>query len=192
MGVPVAKTADELADVLSQSRVGFDVAQVPSDQAADWRLEGGAVQHRSGGFFSVNGMKHKAGEAVLLFQPQAAVTGVLMSRPEEEPLFLLQARAEPGCLGEAQFGPTVQSTPANYMQVHGGSSTPHIDAFIRSKPDTQIHQDTSQLDLGKRYFLKTKRSILAESAFEATNPNYIWASQDSLRQAVLRDAFPEY
>ena len=189
MGLRVAKSADELAEVLLESRVGFDVTEVPSDEAADWRLEGGAVQHRSGGFFSVNGFRSETGDAVLLFQPQAAVTGVLMSRLEDEPLFMLQARAEPGCLGEAQFGPTVQSTPANYMQVHGGSSTPHIDAFIRHKPDTQIHQDTSQLDLGKRYFVKTKRSILAESAVEPTTPNYIWANHESIRQGVLRDAF---
>ena len=103
MDMPVAHivtSVDGLAAVLKSSRAGFDVQRVPSQQAPDWRIEGGALQHRSGGFFSVNGFKDRTGESVLLFQPQAAVTGVLMARVKGEPVFLLQARAEPGCLAK--------------------------------------------------------------------------------------------
>ena len=109
---------------------------------------------------------------------------------DNERWFLLQARAEPGCLGEAQFGPTVQSTPANFMRAHGGAKTSYIDAFISFDPTISVIGDTTQLDLGKRYFFKSKRSILIETqAPESPRPAFVWATTQTICEAVLRSAF---
>jgi oxidase EvaA len=186
----MAGSAAELALVLDRARSDFAVEQVRAAEAEDWSLRDGAVQHRSGGFFSVVGIRDGAGEAVMLYQPQAAITGVITARIDGERHFLLQARAEPGCLGSAQFGPTVQSTPANFMRLHGGGATPLIDAFIGFDPSASILGDTTQLDLGERYLCKSKRSIVVETAL-ATDPPpaFVWASPEAMRQAVARDAF---
>lgn len=186
----IARTAADLEQKLAESRVGFEVTRVPA-AAADWALIDGALQHPSRGFFSVNAVRLASGdERVLLYQPQGAVTGLLTARIGGERCFLLQARAEPGCLGEAQFGPTVQSTPANFMRMHGGAPTPYIDAFIAHTLDATFIDDTTQLDLGERYFFKSKRSILAEtSAPPPAQAAFVWASCDAIREATLRSAF---
>lgn len=189
----IARSAADLARVLAESRAGFDVRRVPAAAAADqWSVIDGALQHRSRGFFSVNGCRSlTSGETcVLLYQPQGAVTGLLSARIDGEACFLLQARAEPGCLGEAQFGPTVQSTPANFMRMHGGAATPYVDVFIAFAPDLALIDDTTQLDLGLRYLFKSKRSILAETAAPApTQPGFVWATRTAICEAVRESAF---
>lgn len=190
MEMRVARTVEDLAEVIEATRRGFRVERAPKSAAADWSLVDGAVQHASGGFFSVHGVRDRRGEAVLLYQPQAAVTGLLCADLNGERHYLLQARAEPGCLGEVQYGPTVQSTPANFMRLHGGAATPYIEAFISFKAGMRVLQDTTQLDLGERYLFKSKRSLLIEfeEAPEAAAP-FVWASADAIRQAASRPAF---
>jgi oxidase EvaA len=186
----VARTASDLEQVLRKSRVGFEVTKVPASATDQWGVVDGALQHASRGFFSVIGVSHANGQSLLMYQPQAAVTGLLTARIDGELCALLQARAEPGCLGEAQFGPTVQSTPANFMRLHGGAPTPYIDAFIGYDSDVSIVDDTSQLDLGERYFFKTKRSILAH-ANVSTPPRraFVWATRAALCEALGKSAF---
>lgn len=186
----VARSADDLQAVLNASRVGFKLEQVEARRASDWQLEKGALQHRSRGFFSVNGAVADERTLVLLYQPQAAVTGLITALIDGEPHFLLQARAEPGCLGEAQFGPTVQSTPANFMRLHGGRSTAYVEHFVSYEAGTSVVDDTTQLDLGERYAFKTKRSMLV-SCENAPDDEaaFVWANGESLRQAVLKSAF---
>jgi oxidase EvaA len=191
--VPPSGSADSAAAlelVLDRSRRNFVVEQVRAAEADDWSLREGALQHRSGGFFSVVGIRDGAGETVMLYQPQAAITGAITARIDGERHLLLQARAEPGCIGSAQFGPTVQSTPANFMRLHGGAATPLIDAFIGFDPSASILGDTVQLDLGERYLCKSKRSIVVETDAPPTPPPaFVWASPEAIRQAVLRSAF---
>ena len=47
--VHIATSADALAAVLKSSRVGFEVQRVPSQEAPDWGIQEGALQHSSGG-----------------------------------------------------------------------------------------------------------------------------------------------
>ena len=184
------RTAAELQTVLDASRAGFELEQVPAAAAHEWCEIDGALQHRSGGFFSVTGVATAQGERLLLHQPQAAVTGLLSARIDGERCFLLQARAEPGCIGEAQFGPTVQSTPANYMRLHGGAATPLVEAFLRYAPDATLVDDTTQLDLGERYVGKSKRCLLVDvPAPPLPPPGFVWARPQALREAIGRSAF---
>lgn len=186
----VARSADELAVTLAGCRRGFELRQVRAAETDQWSLVDGALQHRSRGFFSVNGVDDGSGACVLLYQPQAAVTGIVSAVVDGERRFLLQGRAEPGCLGEAQFGPTVQSTPANFMRLHGGATTPYVDAFIAFDPDVSVVDDTTQLDLGERYCFKSKRSILVETrAPSPPQPAFFWATPAAIIEAVSRSAF---
>lgn len=186
----MAGSSAALELVLDRARSDFAVQQVRAAEAEDWSLRDGALQHRSGGFFSAVGIRDAAGEAVMLYQPQAAITGVITARIGGERHFLLQARAEPGCVGSAQFGPTVQSTPANFMRLHGGGATPLVDAFIGFDPSISILGDTTQIDLGERYLCKSKRSIIAEMQTPtAPPPAFTWASPKAIRDSVAKSAF---
>jgi len=188
--MPIARTADDLERVLAAARTGFSVAQVPMAAAADWSVIDGALQHRSRGFFSVCGVHAAGDDFLLLHQPQGAVTGLLAARIAGEHAVLLQARAEPGCLGAAQFGPTVQSTPANSMRLHGGRTPPYVEQFIAFAAGTALVDQTTQLDLGARYVFKTKQSLLVETAAPPEpEPAYVWATGAALREAVGRSAF---
>ena len=185
-----ARSLSDLKSKLDDCRQGFELKRVGADQTDQWVLTDGALQHVTGGFFSINGVRYPGGEALLLYQPQGAVTGIVTARKDGVRHVLMQGRAEPGCLGEVQFGPTVQSTPANFMRAHGGASTPYVDAFIRFLPTINLLQDTTQLDLGERYLFKTKRSIVLE-AIELDDPQkaFIWVGPAQIREAVLESAF---
>lgn len=40
-------------------RAAFQLSRVALEQQSDWQLSGGALSHRSGGFFHVVGLKEK-------------------------------------------------------------------------------------------------------------------------------------
>ena len=187
----VARTAKDLERVLAESRSGFEVTKVKASAAPEWGVVDGSLQHKSRGFFSVVGVEDKSGaQSLLLYQPQGAVTGLLTAQIDADVCYLLQARAEPGCLGNAQFGPTVQSTPANFMRLHGGAATPYIEYFIAFEPGLTLVDDTTQMDLGLRYLYKTKRSILVEAAAPPPlQPSFLWASRQAICEACLESAF---
>ena len=181
-----------LEKALCESRVGFELNRVTAARADHWLILDGALQHKSKGFFSVTGVKFGAPDSacVMLYQPQTAITGLISARVDGERRFLLQARAEPGCIGEAQFGPTVQSTPANFMRIHGGAKPAYVDTLIEFDPNISLLDDTTQLDLGARYLFKSKRSIFAE-AHSPPPPQrgFIWATRQAIYEAVRRSAF---
>jgi oxidase EvaA len=187
------ETADALAEVLAASRRSFRVERVRWADAPDWSLRDGALQHRSGGFFSVVGAAFESDpprERLLLVQPQAAVTGLLTTVRAGHRYYLLQARPEPGCLGEAQFGPTVQSTPANYLRLHGGADTPYVEWFLTHRPGALWREDTTQSDLGRRYLMKSKRQIVVECAPDVeVRPGFVWASVEAIGLGLSRSAF---
>lgn len=189
----IANTLADLEALRDLTRKNFKVERVGMDSASDWGLHDGALQHASRGFFAVVGVRSRTeprAEQVLLYQPQAAITGLLHSVHEGQRHFLIQARAEPGCVDEVQFGPTIQSTPANFMRMHGGAGSPYADEFITYDPRVTITGDTTQSDLGQRYLMKSKRLILAEyhGPMEA-KPGFVWASAEAIRDAIACNFF---
>ncbi len=188
-----ADTTEKLQSVLDGAKIGFDLQRVGWREAGSWKIHDGMLSHASGGFFSVAGVEFPdtpQHDGVFLYQPQSAITGLLTTRINGEVCALLQARVEPGTLGTAQFGPTVQSTPANYQKLHGGRSTPYFEHFSTGMLSAHPYSDTTQLDLGERYWMKSKRLILAQCSPELpVTHNYVWATPAALQQGVLRDAF---
>ncbi|MEM1153859.1 MAG: NDP-hexose 2,3-dehydratase family protein [Pseudomonadota bacterium] len=186
----VGKTKAELDQVLGLSKADFQLKQVPSADAPQWAESEGKLQHESGGYFSCVGISSATSEHIMLYQPQSAITGLLRARHEDGERYLLQARAEPGCINSAQFGPTVQSTPANIQRAHGGSAPPFIERFMEGSVLDALVDDTSQLDLGERYLHKCKRSILLETEqCELEDQNYVWATVPALLEGLATSTF---
>lgn len=193
---PTAASLPALQDFLNESRQGFVIEPITLAGMPTWQVRDGALSHTSGGFFSIAGVEFKdpqggpTRQGIYLYQPQSALTGLLSCKIGGQRHYLLQARAEPGNLGQAQYGPTVQSTPANYLRAHGGRATPYIDFFTRFQSGLRVLHDSMQLDLGERYLFKSKRLIIAECAADiALEPGFIWCPAALVNEAVAQSAF---
>ncbi|MCV6598048.1 MAG: NDP-hexose 2,3-dehydratase family protein [Mangrovicoccus sp.] len=177
----------QLKAALAESRKGFEIKQIPVAAAqGDWSLVDGAFQHRSRGFFSITCVEEPGGaERVGLYQPQGAVNGLYSAKRDGQRQFLVQARAEPGNVNIAQIGPSLQSTPANFLRFHGGRTSDFFGFFLQHDPDIRLLEEMTQLDLGKIYFLKTKRTIFAEGHGDVEVPDgFLWVSRDTFLEAV--------
>ena len=158
--VRVANTESELSnflrEVLDSSQ--FELEKIRLVEQRQWSLAGGNLAHVSGGFFSVTGVRGRDGtsERLALYQPQNGITGLAICSISENVYVLLQLKIEPGNSGVAQYGPTIQCTPANYRKSHGGKSTPCVELFTEYRRGANLIANTVQLDLGERYFQKTK------------------------------------
>lgn len=183
---------DDLQALLAAASADFSIKAVPLASAARWRLARGAISHETGGFFDLVGVEFESSPGqgqVFLYQPQSALTGLLRAEIGGERHFLMHARAAPGTQGVAQLGPTVQATPANYLMLHGGKALPYLGAFYSYSPGVRVLSDTMQFDLGERYFMKTKRSIVAQCSPEIpVSAHYTWVPERLVQQAALKSA----
>lgn len=194
---PIADSLACLSQLLQESREGFEVQPIGLADMPSWHWHNGALSHVSGGFFSVVGVRFDLAcgvpgrrDGVYLYQPQSAFNGLLVCEMDGEQHFLLQARAEPGNVGKAQFGPTVQSTPANYLRVHGGKTTPYFEWFSTFRADVRVSHDSVQLDLGGRYLFKSKRVVVAQCpANIAVQEGFAWVPARLLNAAVAQSTF---
>lgn len=188
---PFIDTKSQLTAARAAMRRGFAIRQISAEAASDfWSVRDGALQHRTGGFFAVGGFRdpRNGSEHLMLYQPQGAINGLATAMIGAERWFLLQARAEPGNTNEVQFGPSLQSTPANWMRVHGGAPAPLGAVFLQYAPDVRNVTESMQLDLGGRYLLKTKRVAVAEiPATEALHPGFHWVSPKTIIEALDED-----
>ncbi len=182
-----AQTLDDLTQFLDDRKKDFVLNRVTLPETRGWEIDQGILKHQTGGFFSVVGARFEgATDKVLLYQPQSAVAGLLTCIAQGQTHVLLQARAEPGTHGSAQYAPTMQSTLANYLGMHGGKPAAYADQFIRHHASLRhIVHESEQLDLGERYLCKTKRSVILECAPDVeVEEGFIWVPESLLRKAV--------
>jgi len=194
MDMTIAHTIDELQSFLNQTLQvsNFSIKEVALDSQKEWLVNKGALSHKTGGFFHVVGYSEpeSQNEHLILFQPQGAYVGMIICRKDDQPYVLLQARVEPGNTGIAQYGPTIQSTPSNYLRMHGGKQTSYLDYFISYRVDTKPICNSTHLDLGERYYQKTKTMGFVEvSELCATYENMIWVSLGVVREGMFYDNF---
>ncbi len=190
-----AESKEDLENFLEEIKTisNYELNQIDLNEQQAWSIRDGALSHSSNGFFQVIGLKNTQNpekEKLMLYQPQSALTGLLIY-PEGKNLFiLLQARVEPGNTGVIQYGPTIQSTPANYLKLHGGKTTAYVNFFTQYNPDCQLITHSVQHDLGSKYFQKSKtHHYLLAKDWIATEENMIWASMEALIQVMEKDNF---
>ncbi|OOZ40353.1 hypothetical protein BOW52_06025 [Solemya elarraichensis gill symbiont] len=174
--------------VLEMRKGGFSIRNILFSECEAWDFNEGAFKHKSHGYFDfvgVGSVNERPVNRIYLYQPQSAFNGLLESSVDGEASFLIQARTEPGNEGMAQFGPTVQSTPANYQRLHGGRSTPYLKDFFSYQPGGQSISESTQLDLGERYIHKTKRlSYIRANREVIPHENYYWLPTSVIPEAV--------
>ncbi|MGY5351960.1 NDP-hexose 2,3-dehydratase family protein [Wenyingzhuangia sp. IMCC45533] len=182
----IANSSNELKDFIQNISRKFKhrLTAISMEDQSNWSFEDGILSHSSKGFFNVTGVENinnVSDQDLILYQPQSALTGLLLCKKNGGVYVLLQARIEPGNTGIIQYGPTVQSTPANYLKMHGGKSTPFIDEFIHFKPGINLITHSIQHDLGKRYYQKSKSHHYIETEdLVPCDDHMIWASTESI------------
>jgi oxidase EvaA len=192
--VRIAESASDLRCFLEETiiRSDFKLQRIKLSEQSLWSIKNGALSHFSNGFFHVTGIRNRITneEHLILFQPQSALTGLAMFRDGQQVTLLLQARIEPGLSNVGQYGPTIQSTAANYLQMHGGKRTSYIDLFRSFSPIANTLGNNIQFDLGKRYFQKNKvHSYLELNEQIETKENMIWVPLQVVAEVLTSDNF---
>lgn len=178
----ISKSVEDLRDFVQQIKEysKYHIREIKLSSQEAWSILDGVLSHKSRGFFQVTGLEKDDDpqiQQLILFQPQSALTGLIFHQLESEIFILLQARVEPGNTGIIQFGPTIQSTPANYLKLHGGKATSYISYFTSFMPGANLITHSMQHDLGRRYYQKSKTHHYIEvDSFLETDENMIWAS----------------
>ncbi len=188
----IAKSVDVLKSFLAQTiqYAQFELNEITMDQQDQWSFKDGVLVHKSNGFFQVTGYKDHTStlERLMLYQPQGAFNGLLVHKSNDGIFVMVQARIEPGNVGIGQYGPTVQSTPANYLRMHGGKATPFLEYFFEYRSDARLVSNSTQLDLGEIYYQKTKKLCFVETnELIPTSDQMIWVELSALFDLAQHD-----
>lgn len=146
------------------------VRPVRLDRLDGWYAEPGTgdLRHRSGRFFSVEGVEVRtdAREVAdwaqpIIVQPESGILGLLVKNFGGVPHFLLQAKMEPGNINTYQLSPTVQATRSNYGRVHRGRSVPYLEHFVAPRRGRVVF-DALQSEQGSWFLGKRNRNMIVE------------------------------
>lgn len=198
---PLAERNGGVAGLLAwrdaqRARSRLRCERMPLHASCSWTFRDGALRHASGGFFGVVGVAATSNvpsldglHQPLVDQPEIGILGLLLRDARGGPELLVQAKTEPGAVGDVQFGPTVQATRSNYRRVHGGAGTPYLDRFIAAGPDGRV-ADGPQSEQGTRFLAKYNRNVtvLADGEGPApAGPAWRWCRVSDVRALLTRD-----
>lgn len=157
---------DWLATWLSSitGKAHFSVMDMPFSQSKEWIFRDGVLEHVTGKFFRVVGVRCKNQQKEtpyhpLLEQREVGTLGFLIRERNGKKEILVQAKIEPGNIGVVQLSPTCQATASNQLRVHGGKNPPFAEVFSRN--DTTIFRNSLQSEQGTRFLGKFNRNVCA-------------------------------
>ncbi|MFD7238784.1 NDP-hexose 2,3-dehydratase family protein [Streptomyces syringium] len=174
----------------------FQVDRIPFADLDGWSFEDGTgnLTHRSGRFFTVEGLKVTGGpgpygswQQPVIRQPEVGILGILAKEFDGVLHFLMQAKMEPGNRELLQLSPTVQATRSNYTKVHRGADVKYIDYFVR--PDRgRVLADTLQSEHGAWFFRKSNRNMIVEAVGEVEPlEDFCWLTLGQIAELLHRD-----
>lgn len=172
------------------------VSRIPFTELRDWRFRpaDGNLVHRSGRFFSVEGLgvATDAGPVrewmqPIVNQPEIGILGIAVREIDGVLHCLMQAKAEPGNINGVQLSPTVQATKSNYNRVHGGREVPYLELF-RDAPPQAVVADVLQSEQGAWFYRKRNRNIIVEVDGEVeADEDFCWLTLGQLHQLLMVD-----
>lgn len=166
-----------------------------------WNLdENSNIQHNSGKFFKIKGVKifnsenrevgTKGWNQPILIENNldGGILGLIRTYINGTPHYLIEAKYEPGNFNKIQLSPTLQATFSNLSMVHGGKRpnyAEYFDDYEKSKNSYIFNQWLSED--GGRFFEKRNRGLVKHIAYEEFNEipeNFVWLSLFQLRKAL--------
>ncbi|MDO8503219.1 MAG: NDP-hexose 2,3-dehydratase family protein [bacterium] len=176
----------------------FHVDEIPLAKLRKWNFDKrtGDLEHASGGFFSIRGLKVKTnmGEVPewsqpIIYQPEIGVLGIITKNINGILYFLMQAKAEPGNINTYQLSPTIQATRSNYMRLHGGKPTTYLEYCIGRK-SAEVLIDQLQSEQGARFLNKRNRNIIVRLRDDQEiklGSNYRWLTLGQIKALAQKD-----
>lgn len=176
---------------------GLSTRQISWESCRFWHFVNGQLSHSTGGFFSVTGVSAQSNVFGLdgavqpiIDQPEIGILGFVVRKNAAGNEWLLQAKAEPGNIGDVQVAPTVQATQSNYTCLHGGAATPYLDLFIGPNARSIASVATLQSEQGNRFLGKYNMNstvVIDEEELHPVSPNWLWATSPELRSILCDD-----
>ncbi|RVX38754.1 oxidase EvaA [Nonomuraea polychroma] len=172
----------------------FSVTRVPFRELDGWHLAGDSenLVHRSGRFFSVEGLRYRGdgpGEQSqpIINQPEIGILGILVKEFDGVLHCLMQAKMEPGNVNTLQLSPTVQATRSNYTRVHQGNMPPYLEYF-RGPDRGQVLVDVLQSEQGVWFWRKRNRNMIVHLTEDVPeHEDFHWLPLDQIHQLLKTD-----
>ncbi|MET9535591.1 NDP-hexose 2,3-dehydratase family protein [Streptomyces sp. NPDC006649] len=176
----------------------FQVDRIPFDELVGWSFEEGTgnLVHRSGRFFSVEGLHVTTGEGEtpgqewhqpIIKQPEIGILGIVVKEFDGVLHFLMQAKMEPGNPNLLQLSPTVQATRSNYTKVHQGADVKYIEYFIQPGR-ARVVADVLQSEHGSWFYHKSNRNMIVEAVGEVPlDDDFCWLTLGQIGELLHRD-----
>jgi oxidase EvaA len=174
----------------------FRVERIAFADMDGWSFQPGTgnLGHRSGRFFSVQGLTARLDEGPfpqwqqpIIRQPEVGILGILAKEFDGVLHFLMQAKMEPGNPNLLQLSPTVQATKSNYTKVHHGAGVRYLDYFVE-QTHAQVHRDVLQSEHGSWFYHKANRNMLVETHDDVpVHEDFCWLTLGQIGRLLCRD-----
>ena len=191
-------SADEFRDWLAWRRRSgnWQTSKIDFSQLDGWSFDEvtGALKHRSGRFFTVEGLAVQTDlgpiaswAQPIIHQNEIGILGILVKRINGVLHCLMQAKMEPGNINQLQISPTVQATQSNYTRVHNGSSIPYLEYFSGPRRG-RVLVDVLQSEQGAWFYHKRNRNMVVETTEDVpVLEDFCWVTIGQLRKMLLTD-----
>ncbi|MFD0689608.1 NDP-hexose 2,3-dehydratase family protein [Actinomadura fibrosa] len=174
----------------------FAVHRIPFDELDGWSFDGetGDLGHRSGRFFTVEGLRVRVGDPVeteweqpIIRQQEVGILGILAKEFDGVLHFLMQAKMEPGNPNLLQLSPTVQATRSNYTGVHRGAVVRYLEYFTRPA-GVRVLSDVLQSEHGSWFLRKRNRNTIVEVSDDVPpHEDFRWLTLGQIAELMRRD-----
>lgn len=192
---PVAELTGWLTERAAAAK--FEVDRIPFARLDGWRFDEatGNLVHRSGRFFSVEGLRVRMDTGPcpewhqpIIKQPEVGILGILAKEFDGVLHFLMQAKMEPGNPNLLQLSPTVQATRSNYTKVHSGRDVTYLEYFTEPQRHGRVIADVLQSEHGGWFYRKHNRNMIIEVFDDVTvRDDFRWLTLGQLGRLLRLD-----
>ncbi|MGW4940882.1 NDP-hexose 2,3-dehydratase family protein [Actinoplanes sp. NPDC004185] len=174
----------------------FRVDRIPLSDLRDWSFSpaDGNLRHRSGRFFTVEGLEVTVDEdpaqhwhQPVIVQPEVGILGLLAKEFDGVLHLLMQAKMEPGNRNLLQLSPTVQATRSNYTKAHRGGAVRYLEYFTDPAYGRPLI-DVLQSEHGSWFFRKANRNMLVEVTGDVPlHDDFCWLTLGQIGELLRQD-----
>ena len=177
---------------------------IPLDQCKKWIFNKNKIQHESGEFFSIEGIRvsnsstrevNTGWDQPIIKQTgwDGGILGLIRKRFNGVPHYLIEAKAEPGNPNIVQMSPTLQATFSNIKKSHKGRAPLYLSYFTNPEDHNAIvHYKNWLAEDGGRLFNKRNLNMLVELPEETKidlNSNFMWMSMHQIKVFLHEEAW---
>ncbi|WP_448203912.1 NDP-hexose 2,3-dehydratase family protein [Azospirillum sp. sgz302134] len=153
-----------------------------------------ALAHRSGKFFTVQGVRVETdfGPATswdqpIINQPEIGILGTITRDFGGIRHFLMQAKIEPGNINGIQISPAHQATRSNYTRVHGGKP-PLYNEYFTERGHARVLVDRLLGEQGSRFLRKRNRNMIVHAHEDVPlAEGFCWLTLGQIKRLLRED-----